>query len=90
MNLSTHAQKRMQQRRIPPLIVEWLDGYGTTEKSNTQGEYVFFDRRARKQLIKEFGKPLIGQLGRYLNIYMIRCDEKVITLGYRRKHVIRH
>ena len=90
MKMTTHALKRMQQRCIPPLIVDWLDAYGSTEKSNSSGEFVYFDRQARKDLEREFGKPLIKQLGRYMGVYLIRCDGKVITIAYRRKHLIRH
>ena len=89
MEITKHAEKRMQQRSIPRLIVDWLDGYGSTEKAPGNAAIVFFDRKARKELSRDFGRPAVDQLSRYLNTYMIRKRSRIITVGYRNKHLNR-
>ncbi len=86
-----HAQVRMQQRRVPPLVVEWLADYGACRSSSRGVEVRFFDKKARKSLSRTVGSPLIKQLSKYLNAYMVIdcCYARVITVGYRTKR-IRH
>ncbi len=89
MHLTQHAKVRMQQRSIPPLIVDWLDGYGSTERAPGNAEIVFFDHKARKDLSRDFGKVVVKQLSRFMNTYMIRKRSCVLTVGYRSRHVLR-
>ena len=83
MQLTQHARIRMQQRSIPPLIVDWLDGYGVTERAPDNAEIVFFDNKAKKDLARDCGKEVIKRLSKYLNTYLVRKRSRVLTVGYR-------
>jgi hypothetical protein len=83
MNYTQHARVRMQQRSIPPLIVDWLDGYGSTVKAPGNAEVVFFDHKAKKDLSRDYGKEVVKQLSKYMNTYMVRKECCVVTVGYR-------
>lgn len=88
MNYTRHAKIRMQQRSVPPLVVEWLADYGACRYDHRGAEVHFFDKKARKALSREVGPQLIKQLSKYLNAYMVSDgDAKVITVGYRTKKV---
>ncbi len=41
--VTRHAQVRMQQRGVPPLILEWLLKYGAIEHDGHGGHVRYFD-----------------------------------------------
>jgi len=81
MKLSHHAKVRAQQRSVPPLVMEWLLAYGTRRPSHG-AEVVAFDRRARRELERDMGAPIVRQLARYLNVRMVidPSSEALITV----------
>ncbi|MGR6035521.1 MAG: hypothetical protein ACU4EQ_04760 [Candidatus Nitrosoglobus sp.] len=88
MILTKHAQNRMQQRCILPLVVELLMTYGRTEYQNGS-EIVYFDNRCFKHVRKELDAVMknIEQLARaYL---VIGKNSQVITAGYGDKKIKR-
>lgn len=90
MRLSNHAQVRMQQRAIPPLIAEWLNEYGSTSYDKHGAMRKFFDKRSRKRLRKIVGKQVVEQLSKELSAYIVvSTDDTVITAGYRTKRIRR-
>jgi hypothetical protein len=88
VHLSSHARKRAQQRRIPPLIVEWLFRFGSSE---TQGrtEVLFFDKPARNRLASVVGQPIVSHLTKLLDAYAIVEGDEVITVGHRYRRIRR-
>ena len=44
--LTDHAQSRMQQRAIPPLILDWLQSYGAIEHDHRGAEVHYFNHDA--------------------------------------------
>ncbi len=85
MNQTRHAQIRAQQRCIPPLVMEWLLAYGCRERS--QGAVrLSFDRRSRRDLARDVGKPVINQMGRFLDTSLIvdPDTDQVITVMWNR------
>ena len=88
--LTRHGRTRMQQRRVPPLIVEWLSDYGACRHDCRGAELRYFDKRARKSLAREVGAAVLAQLSSYLDTYLVTDDTgTVITVGYRTRR-IRH
>lgn len=81
MKLTKHAATRVQQRCIPPLVMEWLFAYGRREPSHGAVR-ISFDKRARRELSREVGKPFVGQIGRFLNASLVvdPKSEQVITV----------
>lgn len=86
--LTCHAQVRMQQRGIPPLIVEWLLEYGASEVSHGAVRR-FFDKQARKRLAANVGHQVVDRLGDLLNTYVVEGDGRLVTAGHRTKRVRR-
>jgi len=89
MNMTRHAEVRQQQRAVPPLIVDWLEAYGT-EKYDHHGAVVqYFTKRSRRQLERVVGSQVIRQMSRWLDAYLVRslADGRIITVGYRQKPI---
>ena len=81
MTQTHHAQVRAQQRCIPPLVMEWLLAYGS--RTTSYGAVrVSFDKRSRRELARDVGRPVVKQLGRFLNAAIVvdPTDDQVITV----------
>ena len=89
MYLSKHAKIRMQQRSIPPLIIDWLIDHGATSYDKHGAKRRFFDKRSRKRLMQAVGKTVVTQLSKELSAYIVVSDESVVTAGYRTKRIKR-
>lgn len=78
-----HASKRIQQRGIPPLIVEWLVLFG--DSMYWDGfEVKFFDKSGRKRLRKYVGHSIFSSFDKYMKSYLMLGDDGVIvTVGHR-------
>jgi hypothetical protein len=84
---STHAKRRMQQRGIPPLVMNWLMQFGQMRYDHHGGILYYFDRRSRRQLEREVGSKVVARLSEFLDAYVVSsvCDETIITVGHRCK-----
>ncbi len=84
MTITKHATTRAQQRCIPSLVMEWLLAYGKREPSHGAVR-VSFDKRSRKELARDVGKPLVGQVGRFLSASLVvdPHSERVITVMWK-------
>lgn len=95
MNINTftastrHAQARIQQRGIPPLIIDWLLKYGCSSSDHRGGERFFFDRASRKALAHDVGDVIVRKVEQYLNAYMVVVAGELVTVGYRYKPIKR-
>lgn len=89
MNLSRHAQVRMQQRGIPVPIVEWLLAYGAVNYQKGT-ELYYFNKQSRKLLERDFGKHELARYEKALDAYVISSSGKIITVGHRFQRVVRH
>lgn len=86
-----HAQVRAQQRGVPPLILEWLMTYGSTQADQRGGEIRYFDHAARRRLSRAVGHKVVDLLGQLLDMYAVMSnDGAVITTGHRFKRICRH
>lgn len=91
MNAKTiHAEKRTQQRCIPPLIIDWLYQFGA-EQYDSRGVITrYFNKASKKQAMQKAGKPIVKALSRYMDSYLVEGNNgKIITVGYRYKRIKR-
>jgi len=89
LSLTRHAQVRMQQRRIPPRVLDWLADYG--EVNHQRGaELYYFSQRSRKALVRDLGSKALQHHEKALNAYMVCTDGQVTTVGHRYQRVNRH
>ena len=88
MKLSQHASTRVQQRGIPPMVIDLLLRFGARERDGHGAETVYFDKRSRKQ-IQTYAGGLMGKLSEALDTYAVVNGEKVITVGSRYKRLNR-
>jgi hypothetical protein len=81
--MTRHAQTRLQQRAIPPLVVDWLVSYGHTEQVDGAC-FRFFDKKSRKRLARDVGDRIVDLLSPVLDCYLIEGEDgHVITVGHR-------
>lgn len=86
--ITRHAQVRVQQRGIPPMILDWLLDFGAREHYSGS-EVVYFDKAARRRL-RTYAGQLADKASDYLEAYAVVRGDTVVTVGYRHKHLKRH
>jgi hypothetical protein len=93
-NMTPHAQVRAQQRGIPPLISDWLLGYGEEQFDGHGGVVRFFTKTGIRRLERDVGRGPVKRMSEYLKCYLVESsrDGGVITLGVRHanKRIYRH
>ncbi len=89
-----HAQRRSQQRGIPPLISHWLLDYGEEQFDGHGGIVRYFTPQAVRSLERDIGRDPVRRMSEFLRCYLVQSsvDGAVITVGKRHgnKHVRRH
>lgn len=89
MELSHHARTRTQQRAIPPMLIDLLTQFGSTEPAGDGASKVFFDKTARRR-VKAYAGPLAGLLDEHLDVHaVVARDGRVITAAHRTKRIKR-
>lgn len=83
MNMTQHARQRVQQRAIPPLIIDWLCRYGTRIRGMNGTTICVFDRSSRRLLASEVGQTVVRRLSDWMDAYLVLSGESVITVGHR-------
>jgi hypothetical protein len=76
-----HASVRVQQRSVPPIVVEFLLDYGLRQSAPGGGERFSFCKRAWRRLQRELG-PAAKHFERYRHVYAVVCDGHVVTVAY--------
>lgn len=91
MSFSHHAATRMQQRAIPPFMIELLERFGTEERCGG-ADRIFFDKAARKRLERHLGgRRSIRHVEPWLDVYLVVGDNgKLVTVGHRLKRPSQH
>ena len=87
MNLSSHAQIRMQQRGISARVVKWLQDYGRHTPDHRKGTIVHFDRRSKQKLRQALPSKALAKYDKQLDAYLIMTDGLVVTVGHRYKRI---
>ena len=96
-DLSHHAEARMRQRAIPPIIVAWILDYGRDMRHH--GASVYFlnrearnklKREARNKLKRDIGAKPYAQIENRLDPYVVVSDDgTIVTVGRRYKRLKR-
>jgi hypothetical protein len=75
----------MQQRAVPPLIVQWLLEFGHQRHDHHGGVVYYFDRHSRRLLEREAGTVVVSRLSQFLNCYAVSStrDDGLVTVGHR-------
>ena len=91
MNLSLHAQQRMQQRGITLEVVDYLLAYGRVSHDHHGGCVVWLDKRSRARLGAEEGRQVLRRMDKLLNAYVgTDTDGTVVTVGHRYRRITQH
>ena len=91
MNLSLHAQQRMQQRGITLEVVDYLLAYGRVSHDHHGGCVIWLDKRSRSRICAEEGRKLLRKLDKHLNAYVVTdTDGTVVTVDDRYRRIKRH
>jgi hypothetical protein len=83
MKLTKHASTRLQQRGIPPIVIDLLQSYGVVERAGKGAVTYYFDKASRRKVL-----AYVGQMGRalegFLDYYAVVADDgSVITAAPR-------
>jgi hypothetical protein len=82
MSYTHHAVQRMQQRAIPPMIVDLLERFGSSMRS-IGAERLFFDKAACRRLRAHLGGERgLKSFESWLNVYIVIGDDgQLITVA---------
>lgn len=86
-----HATCRAQQRRIDPLIDEWLDRFGEEEYDGHGYVKRYFSKRSIRAMQRALGREPVKRLADKLNVYRLATSNggEVVTTGRRTKRIWR-
>ena len=88
MNLTIHAQTRIQQRAISPMYIDWLEQFGSIEPQDG-AELIYFSHRSLKKLARYTG-GVSQKVDKLKKLYLIRGKNgQVVTVGYRTESIKR-
>jgi hypothetical protein len=90
IQMTRHAEVRMQQRGIARQALESLLSYGAQSHDHRGATVVYFDKRARFRLLREGGRRAYQQVEKQLNAYAVVADDgRVVTVGHRDRRIPR-
>ena len=90
MHLSEHASKRSHQRAIPPLVIDLLLKFGTSQSVGDGSSKLFFDKKSFRA-VKAYAGPLARMLDEHLDLYaVVAANSTVITVAHRLERIRRH
>ena len=78
----------MQQRSIPPFLIELVMDFGDTKRSHGADLY-FFNKRSRRKLKKSLGPKIYARIKDQLDIYVVENGGQIITAAPRIKRIKR-
>lgn len=91
ISLTNHAQARLQQRGIPPLVVENLLDFGRQMHDHRGATLLYFDHRARRHLERQLPRDNYRRIEAHLDAYaVLAADGTIVTVGHRTRRLIRH
>lgn len=85
-----HAQQRLQQRAIPPFVVDLLEAFGS-ERRCGGAERLFFDKAARRRLTQALGgRRGLRLIEPWLNVYAVVGDNgRLVTAARQTRRSLR-
>lgn len=88
--ITPHAHTRMQQRGLPPGIVNLLLAYGSIAHDHHGAEVFHFDKAAMRRLEHDWGRSFLRKLDGLRRAYAVVRDGRVVTAGHRYDRIHRH
>jgi hypothetical protein len=87
MKLTKHAAMRMQQRHLPPLIVDLLQHYGQV-RHKRGASILYFDQKGHTRARQELQEAL-ARFDKLRDAYLVEAKDsgEVVTLGYRDERI---
>ena len=90
LDLTQHAEVRMQQRGIARSTLESLLDYGSQAHDHHGATILYFDKKARSRLLKDSGRVAYRVAEKQLNTYaVVSNDGAVVTVGRRSRRIPR-
>jgi len=90
LHYTLHARSRLQQRSIPPAIVDWLVQFGHPMRHDGADVYSF-DRKGRKRLKQFLGTVAFKRVQDLLDVYAVLSDDgQLVTVAHRTKRLRHH
>ena len=86
---TAHAKVRMQQRAIPPIVVNLLIDYGERAPAGRGGEIFYFGKRGRQRVCRSKGQVVSRRLEGHWRNYVVVTDGQVVTAGKRYRRIRR-
>jgi hypothetical protein len=89
VGLTAHGASRMQQRGLPPLILDWLHRFGHEHYDGRGGVVLHFNKPARRRLEHELGRMPMRRMKEWLDVYAVVSTEdgRIITAGHRHRRL---
>jgi hypothetical protein len=87
--VTRHAAARMQQRGIPPAVIERVLRHARERHDHHGGVILTIDKTARGRL-RRSGEARGSDLERLADVYVVMDDGVVITVGHRYRGLRRH
>jgi hypothetical protein len=90
-NFTLHAQARLQQRGIPPLVIELLERFGSCVRS-CGADRLIFDKAAITRLRRHLGGDRgLRVIDRWLNVYAVIGDDgRFVTVSHQHRRIWRN
>lgn len=90
ITFTMHAETRIQQRGIPPMVIDLLMQFGSASRCGG-AERLMFDKLALRRLRRHLGGDRgLKLIDRWLNIYAIIGDNgQLVTVAHKHSHFYR-
>jgi hypothetical protein len=88
-SVSRHAAARMQQRGIPPSMIDRVLRHGREQHDHHGGVIVTMDKAARNRL-RRSGEARGAELDRIAGVHVVLREGRIATVGHRFRRVPRH
>lgn len=89
--LSKHACERLQQRAVPPLVIEFLERFGSVIRC-CGSDRLIFDKAAVRRLKRHLGGDRgLRLIERWLDVYAVVSDNgRLVTVAHQSRRHWRH
>ena len=88
--LTAHAQKRLQQRAIPSMVINLLLDYGELEYDHQGTGIYFFDNEGKRHVRNILRQNGSTQIDHCLDVYLVASNRgDVVTVGHRSRRINR-
>jgi hypothetical protein len=90
ITFTMHAETRIQQRGIPPMVIDLLMQFGSASRCGG-AERLMFDKLALRRLRRHLGGDRgLKLIDRWLNVYAIIGDNgQLVTVAHKHSHFYR-